>query len=62
VGLGVVRGDLCEEASPQLIQTVSQADGAIIKELSGIALLVKEDSSAVQPRGWGMAEYGHALK
>ena len=62
VGLCIVRGDFCEEASPQLVQTVSQTDGAVVKELSGISLFVKEDSSVVQPRGWSVAENGHALK
>ena len=41
VRLCIVGGHLSEETCPELVRTVSEADGAVVLQVSGIALFVE---------------------
>jgi hypothetical protein len=62
VSFGVAGGHLREHTCPELVQTISQADGAVVRQLGGVPFLVKEDCGTVKPSSGGVPYYGHALE
>ena len=49
VRLSIVSRHLRKDACPQLVQAVSEVDGAIILQVSGVPHFVEQNSGAVEP-------------